>query len=93
MRSNSEIVTFHLTSSEPRAWVVIKGDAEPLVVEMSQECADHWTASTWLASGEYHCRFYCGDDRTVVYYGPASTDGIIEDGMDALVSVGKCETQ
>ena len=91
--SNSEFVTFRLASSEPRAWVVIKGDAEPLVVEMSQERPSHWSATALLTSGEYRCRFYCGDDRSVVYHGPASTDGTAEAGMDALVTVGICEIQ
>ena len=92
MGSDSETVTFRLASSEPRAWVVIKGDAEPLVVvEMSQERPGHWSATPWLTGGEYHCRFYCGDDRRVVYCGPASIDGTAEVGMDGLVIVGVCE--
>jgi hypothetical protein len=39
---------------------------------MSADRPNHWSASVELISGEYQCRFYCGDERSVVYCGPAS---------------------
>jgi CheY-like chemotaxis protein len=48
---------------------------------------NHWSASVELISGEYLCRFYCGDERRVVYCGPASITGSTESGLDAVVVV------
>ena len=89
MSEQSTIVTFRLTCPEPRAWLVLtSGTRKTRVVEMRQQTPSIWSASADLAPGEYHCRYYCGDDRNVVYYGPANIEGSIEQGMDALVSVG-----
>ena len=88
MSEQSTIVTFRLTCPEPRVWLVLTSDArKPRVVEMRQQNPSIWCASAELAQGEYHCRYYCGDDRNVIYYGPANIEGSIEHGMDALVSV------
>lgn len=88
MSDRSQIVTFLLTSSQPRAWVVINSaKLESRVVEMWKRYANHWSASTWLTPGDYHCRYYCGDDHQVSYHGPAQTTGSIDVGMDGLVSV------
>jgi CheY-like chemotaxis protein len=88
MNEQPEIVTFDLISCESRAWTVIKSeDADPIVVEMSEGNSNHWSATVSLTPGEYHCRFYCGDDRGVYYFGPANINGSREDGMDALVSI------
>lgn len=88
MSQPSQIVTFFLTSSELRAWLVIKGDhVEPRVVEMWMGFPNHWSASVWLIPGEYLCRYYCGDDQHAVYHGPAQINGRTEQGMDGFVSV------
>jgi CheY-like chemotaxis protein len=88
MNEQPEIVTFDLISYESRAWAVIKAeDAQAIVAEMSEGNSNHWSATVFLKPGEYHCRFYCGDDRRVYYFGPANINGSTEDGMDALVSI------
>jgi hypothetical protein len=85
----SQILTFHLTCAEPRAWVVLKSDdQEPRVLEMERRNATAWSASADLIPGDYRCRYYCGDDRNVNYYGPARIAGGIECGMDTQISVG-----
>ena len=84
----SQIVTFYLTSSQPRAWVVINSvKQESRVVEMWRGYANHWSASAWLIPGDYLCRYYCGDDHQVIYHGPARTTGSIDEGLDGIVSV------
>jgi CheY-like chemotaxis protein len=86
--SSSQIVTFFLTSPEPRAWLVIEGDGEESrVVEMWNAYANRWTATAWLRPGDYSCRYYCGDDTHAVYHGPAQTNGTGSNEMDGLVSV------
>jgi hypothetical protein len=89
MAQKSQSVTFDLASPEPRAWVVVKTDNhEPLVVEMRGGRPNHWSANIPLTPGEYRCRFYCGDERNVVYSGPASISGSAQSGMDAVIVVG-----
>jgi hypothetical protein len=59
MSERSQLVTFYLTCSEPRAWLVIQIDnCQGQVVEMWNGYTNHWSASTWLAPGQYRCRFY-----------------------------------
>jgi CheY-like chemotaxis protein len=88
MSEQSQIVTFFLTSSQPRAWLVIKqAQQESQVVEMWKGYANRWSASAWLTPGDYHCRYYCGDDQHAVYHGPAQLNGGLGDGVDGLVSV------
>ena len=88
MSQQSTIVTFRMTCPEPRAWLVLISDTQkPRVVEMRQQNPSVWTACAELIPGEYRCRYYCGDDRNVIYCGPANIEGSIEHGMDALVSV------
>ena len=88
MTSRSQVLTFHLACPEPRAWLVIQcDDQEPQVVEMWSGYPNHWSASAWLAPGQYRCRYYCGDDHRVVYGGPARINGSFDEGMDGLVSV------
>lgn len=87
MVRNSEIVTFRLSSSERRAWVVIEGDAEPIVVEMLQSDPNCWLARALLSAGKYRSRFYAGDARQMTYCGPANTNGSKEDGLDAVLLV------
>jgi hypothetical protein len=84
----SQLVTFGLSSSEARAWVVLtSGHRKPRVVEMREERPHYWSTSTELIPGEYRCRYYSGDDRSVHYQGPATVEGSTECGMDALISV------
>ena len=84
----SQMTTFFLTSSEPRAWLVVHSENEqPRVLEMRQQYPNHWSASAWLKPGQHHCRYYCGDDQHVVYFGPACSRGSESDGMDGLVCV------
>ena len=79
MNQPSHILTFHLTCPESRAWVVLKSDdQEPRVLEMEQRNSKVWSASADLIPGDYQCRYYCGDDRNVNYYGPARVDGGID---------------
>jgi hypothetical protein len=81
-------VTFELTSPEPRAWLVLTSDnQEPRVVEMQQRDLSMKFACPDLIPDDYRCRDYCGDDRNVTYHGPATTEGSIDGGMDALMSV------
>jgi hypothetical protein len=88
MSDRSQIVTFFLTSSEPRAWVVINNaEHESRVIEMWKGYPNHWSVSAWLIPGDYHCRYYCGDDHEVTYHGPARTTGSTNVGMEGLVSV------
>jgi hypothetical protein len=88
MNKMSKSVAFSMTCPEPRAWLVVtSGDRQPHVVEMRQQDPSIWSACADLMPGEYHCRYYSGDDRNVMYYGPAHREGSIDCGMDALVSV------
>ena len=89
MSQRAQIVTFNLTCSEQRAWLVIEGDNQgPRVLEMFKGYTNRWTASEWLMPGKYRCRYYCGDDHNVVYHGPARSIGSVDEGMDGLVSIG-----
>jgi hypothetical protein len=89
MSDKSKTVAFSLTSFQPRAWLVLKGDTQqPRVVEMQQGHPGIWSASEDLIPDEYLCRFYCGDDLHVFYHGPAATAGGTVIGMDMLLSVG-----
>jgi len=88
MSPQSKVVTFNLTCPESRAWLVLDSDdRKPLVFEMRQQRPAVWSACADLTQGEYRCRYYCGDDRNITYYGPAKTEGSIDCGMDALMSV------
>ena len=88
MDNQSQLITFSLMSGEPRAWVVLTSDhRKPRVVEMREERPSFWSMSTDLMPGEYRCRYYSGDERSVHYHGPATMKGSIECGMDALISV------
>ena len=88
MAQKSQSVTFELASPEPRAWVVVKSDDhEPLVIEMQKMAPTKWSADVPLTPGEYRCRFYCGDERNVVYCGPANIRASTQSGMDAVVMV------
>ena len=90
MSDKSKTVAFTLTSSQPRAWLVLKGDhQQPRVVEMHQGQSGTWSASEDLIPDEYLCRFYCGDDLHVFYHGPTHTPGGVVSGMDTLISVGE----
>ena len=81
-------VAFSLTCPQERAWLVVTGGRiGPRVIEMRQECPGILSACADLVPGQYHCRYYSGDERNVMYYGPAHTEGSIDCGMDALVSV------
>jgi len=88
MSPPSQTLTFYLTSSESRAFLVLKSDNQkPRVLCMERRNPSVWSASAVLIPGEYRCRYYCGDDQNVSYYGPAHVDGGIECGMDTLVSI------
>ncbi len=88
MAQKSQNVTFFLASSEPQAWLVVCADKQvPLVVGMRPVAQNYWFATVPLISGEYRCRFYCGDANRVFYSGPASITGSTQSGMDAVVSV------
>ena len=89
MSQQSQLLTFSLTCPGPRAWLVLNSDdRKSRVVEMQQRYPGLWSAIADLIPGEYRCRYYCGDDRQVTYYGPAHMAGAVDCGMDALVSVG-----
>jgi hypothetical protein len=88
MSHPSQIMTFHLTCPESRAWIVLTGDGqESRVVEMEKRNSSVWSASADLTPGEYRCRCYSGDDRNVSYYGPTPIAGGIDCGMDTLLSI------
>lgn len=88
MSQHSQIVRFHVRCPERRAWVVATRDKlETHVVEMHQGCPSDWFANVELMAGEHLCRYYAGDDRNVTYYRPASVEGSLDCGLDALVSV------
>jgi len=88
MRSQPQIIEFNLSCPSPRVWLVVKGgNHEPLIVEMRQERLNVWSAGASLIPGEYRCRYYCGDERNVIYYGPARTNGSTDHGMDAVISI------
>jgi hypothetical protein len=88
MSQPSQVLTFYLTCPESRAWLVLESDdQQPHVLEMERRNPSVWSASVDLVPGEYWCRYYCGDDRNVNYYGPAYIDGGVDCGMDTLVSV------
>jgi CheY-like chemotaxis protein len=88
MSHRSQLVTFYLTSSESRAWLVINSDDEgPQIAEMWNGYPNHWSATAWLKPGKYRCRYYSGDDQRIIYHGPAHTNHRIDEGMDGLVSV------
>ena len=89
MSHASTSVTFHLTCPEPRAWLVVKSDNPRVCVvqEMQRRQPGIWSTCMELTPGDYRCRHYCGDERRVIYHGPAHTDGGIVSGMDTLVSV------
>ena len=71
----SQLVTFGLSSAEARAWVVhTSGNQKPRVVEMREERPSYWSTSTELSPGEYRCRYYSGDERSVHYQGPATVE-------------------
>jgi hypothetical protein len=54
---------------------------------MHEKDAGNWTISTELIAGEYRCRYYGGDDQSVVYCGAANVDGSVDCGLDGLLSV------
>jgi hypothetical protein len=94
MSHRTKVETFTLTCAEPRAWLVLTSDTrESIVLEMGrlqhqqQSTESVWSASPALLPAEYRCRFYCGDDRRVIYYGPARAEGSVDRGMDAVVRV------
>jgi CheY-like chemotaxis protein len=90
MDDGSQIVTFQFSCSDSKTWVAIEsGAGEPQVIEMRRKFPNCWTASAWLMPGEYRCRYYSGNDRQVVYHGPANVDGAHRGStMDGLVRVG-----
>jgi hypothetical protein len=84
----SKLITFHLVSPEPRAILVMRNEAgDPSVIVMKQRRPRFWTARVELSEGTYHCRYYCGDEKSVTYHGPAHANGSSEDGLDAVVSI------
>jgi hypothetical protein len=88
MSQQTKSVSFSLTCPDPRAWLVVTSvHRTPRVVEMQHRGPSTWSACTNLVPGEYHCRYYSGDDRNVFYHSPAHIEGSTDDGMDALVSV------
>ena len=90
MSQQLKTVAFSFASPDSRAWLVLtSAEQEPHVVEMCHEPSSVWSASADLIPGDYRCRYYSGDDRNVIYYGPAHIEGSTDGGMDALMSV-KC---
>jgi CheY-like chemotaxis protein len=89
MMQQSLLTTFFLGSTQPRAWLVVRGEHQDCcVLEMSNGYPNHWSASLWLPPGDYRCRYYVGNDTYVFYQGPAAIIGQGRaDGLDAVVSV------
>jgi hypothetical protein len=88
MSEQPTTVVFRLECPDPRAWVVLTREgSRPRVLEMWQPCAGVWSACAVLLPGDYRCRCYAGDGRTVSYCGPAVVDGGVERGMDTLITV------
>jgi hypothetical protein len=88
MSHQSKIVTFQFTCPEARGWLVVKGDKQkPRVVEMRQRTPGVWSEQVELIPDEYQCRYYSGDERNVIYFGPAHIEGGVDRGMDTMVSV------
>jgi hypothetical protein len=97
MSKRSQTVTFHLACTAPRVWLVIRPeDGKARVLEMRRKFPGAWSARMDLERGQYRCRYYCGDNRNVVYEGPAlaGTNNAGDDGgMDARLSVEVPEGQ
>jgi CheY-like chemotaxis protein len=68
--------------------VVITGEPDmKQVLEMWQRFPNQWSASTWLIPGQYNCRFYTGNQRNIVHYGPATINGVTDYGLDRAFRV------
>jgi hypothetical protein len=88
MPRKTKLVMFYLNSTEPRAILAGRNDSdEGFVVEMKQRPSGLWAAQVELGEGTYRCRYYCGNENNLLYYGPAHAGGGAEDGLDAVVSV------
>jgi hypothetical protein len=88
MAQQTQLVIFHLRCPEQRAWLVLASDSrKSRVLEMHQLYPCNWLATAYLIPGQYDCRYYGGDDRTVIYYGAAKIEARTDCGIDALVSV------
>ncbi len=88
MAPKRQLVIFHLKCPELRAWLVLASDNQTSrVLEMHQLYACNWLASAYLVPGQYDCRYYGGDDRTVIYYGTANIEANADSGLDAFLSV------
>lgn len=88
MSQPSQTTTFRLECSEPRAWLVLNSDNQgSRVIEMQQRNAGDWAACADLSAGDYQCRYYCGNDRYVTYFGPAQVAGGVDCGMDTLLTI------
>jgi CheY-like chemotaxis protein len=89
MARRPQIVTFNFNCSQSQVWVSIVSETlPPQTIEMRQTFPNCWTASAWLVPGQYFCRYYSGDDRNVVYQGPAKLIGVEPDSLtDGLVSI------
>jgi hypothetical protein len=92
MNNPLETLRFYLISSEPRAYLVGRSDeSHSFTVELSQSHPGFWFAEVPLPAGTYRTRFYCGDERQMTYFGPASCDGSWQEGLDAVVVVHESE--
>jgi hypothetical protein len=87
MSEHARKLRFCLISTEPRAYLVLRSDAQSITVEMNQPRPGFWSADVPLAEGTYRARYYCGDENHMFYYGPAPSDDSWSDGLDAVVVV------
>jgi hypothetical protein len=94
---SQQTVRFHLNCpEEPVAFLVLR---EPTTGAkqtwpMTRGGDGGWEQSVALGAGRYHARFYAGDDRRVIYYGPAQVRTRADvarakgmEGLDAVIDV------
>jgi hypothetical protein len=88
MSENFKTLRFHLVSTDLRAYLCARGDdGQSVIINMSQSSRGFWFVDVPLKEGTYYTWYYCGDEHSVTYHGPAPLDGSPEDGLDAVVVV------
>ena len=88
LSENFKIVRFELTSTDMRVYLSgRREDGRSFLIKMSQSLPGVWFADVPLGEGKYHTRYYCGNEHSMTYFGPAHLDGSGQDGLDAVVVV------
>lgn len=88
MDKHFKTLWFSLISADPRAYLSgRRNDGQSFALAMSQARPGFWFVDVPLSVGTYRMRYYCGDEHHMTYYGPASSNGSWQDGLDAVVVV------